>query len=87
MAVLLWLVAAITGGRIVYLKDMHGVTYRTIAYRDEFGGVWCHVYPIVCVGHCVLLPDGTVHPRSQSCYVERWTFGRALGSAAGRGSE
>ncbi len=54
------------------LEDLCGVEYVTIATRSPFGKLVCHVYWGAKVGHCVLLEDGKVDPKSDASYIERW---------------
>ena len=64
----------LTGGKLVLLEDFKKDRYVSIAYKDPFGYLWCHVYPLTKVGMCILLEDGTVDPHCRSSYVRRWIF-------------
>jgi hypothetical protein len=70
----LWirLFARLRGGEVIWIQDFQGKVKPTIAHMDAFGGAWCPVYWFGNVGHCRLLADGTVDPKSDSSYVHRW---------------
>lgn len=65
--------AWLQGGEVVWLEDHWGREYVTIAKRNKFGKFTCPVYWFVNVGHCVLLEDGVVDPKSNAPYIKRWT--------------
>lgn len=68
------LFAWLRGGRVVWLMDFQGQPYQSIAIHDPFGGMWCPVHWFWKVGGCRLMPDGSVHQRSESKYIEAWKF-------------
>lgn len=68
---MIWIFAFLLRGRVVWIKDFQGEAYKSIAYKNPFG-MWCRVYWLWAVGHCVLLDDGTVDPRSGSSYIKEW---------------
>lgn len=69
------LIAWLTNGEVVYLKDYVKKVHKSIAYKTPFGDIYCYVYPITHVGHVILLPNGKVDPNSQSSYIKAWVKG------------
>jgi hypothetical protein len=74
---MIWLFAFLLGGRVGWIKDHQGEVYKTTIYTDAWGGRWCRVFWFKAIGHCVLLDNGTVDPKSDSSYVREWKY--ALG--------
>jgi hypothetical protein len=61
--------AFFTSGIPVWLQDNECTVRASIAKTDPRGKMYCPVYPITNVGHCVLLEDGSV---AQPHYCEKW---------------
>lgn len=69
--VIKWIVAKLTGGKLVYLQDMDGEVTTSIAYKNPFGGLICQRYWPFKIRHCVLGANGVV---AQPHYVKKWMF-------------
>ena len=61
--------AFFTSGTPVWLLDYEGVIRTSIAKTDPWGEMYCPVYLVTRVGHCVLLDDGSV---VQPHYCDKW---------------
>jgi hypothetical protein len=60
------------GGELVLLRGSNLEVFPSIAYPDGFGNKYAYVYPNLNVGHCCLLPDGTIHEKSGAYYIKEW---------------
>jgi len=58
-------------GIVVWIKDMDGKVYQTIAQWDAWGNLTCFVYCDTEVGHCILEDGGKVKNRENS-YIKEW---------------
>lgn len=64
-----WFWAKITGGKLVWLKDIDGEITKSIAYESPFGDLIAQRYYFR--GRWVeLLPDGTI----EGSYVKNWKY-------------
>lgn len=60
--------AFLTGGRLVWLKDVDGEVTLAIAYTDAWGELIAERHFPWSILKVRLLPDGTV----DGCYVKAW---------------
>jgi hypothetical protein len=63
-----WLWAKLTGGKLVWLRDMDGEVTLSIARRDPWGDLSAKRYWPSHIRTVRLLPDGKVDGR----YVKEW---------------
>lgn len=72
------IVAWLTRGRVVYLRDMEGDIYKSIAYTDAFGFLSCRVFPLCGVGRVFLLAHGKADGSQSRCsFIKEWKYANA----------
>lgn len=67
---LLYLIALLTNGEVVVLRDCHGETYWSIAWIDVWGVKYARPKTMLKVGHVQLLSNGSCV--GNSSYIKQW---------------
>lgn len=65
------LIAFLSNGRVVCLRDFNSEKRFSIAYIDDYGDMYCYWYWSTNTKFCLLLDDGKIH---KGGYVEEWRY-------------
>ena len=67
---ILYLLALLTNGEVVVLRNHNRETIWSVAWTDAWGDKYARPHTLTKIGHVVLFPNGTCG--GQSCYITQW---------------